>query len=42
MCDVSGIRPNSVVSADAYIGENVDEKLSGLHPGGTFQPKNIS
>ena len=34
--------PKGVVSADAYIGENVDVKSSGLHPGGTFQSENRS
>ena len=38
----SDITPRWVVSADAYIGENVDEKSSGPHPGGTLQSKNIS
>lgn len=41
-CSRSGITPKCVVSADAYTGENVDEKSSGPHPGGTFQSKNIS
>jgi hypothetical protein len=42
MCVGSDIMPKCVVSAGAYIGENVDEKSSGLHPGGTFQSKNTS
>ena len=42
MCAESDIMPKGVVSVDAYIGENVDVKSSGLHPGGTFQSKNMS
>lgn len=42
MCAGSDITPKSVVSVDAYIGENVEEKSSGPHPGGTLQSKNIS
>ena len=42
MCVGSDIMPRDVVSVDPYIGENVDVKSSGLHPGGTFQSKNIS
>jgi hypothetical protein len=42
MCVGSDIMPKDVVSVDAYIGENVDVKSSGLQPGGTFQSKNIS
>ena len=38
----SDITPKEVVSVDACTGENIDVKSSGLHPGGTFQPKNIS
>ena len=42
MCVGSDTTPKGVVSADAYTGENVEEKSSGLHPGGTFQSKNMS
>jgi len=42
MCAGSDMMPKGVVSVDAYIGENVEVKSSGLHPGGTFQSKNMS
>ena len=42
MCVGSDIKPKGVVSAGAYIGDNVGMKSSGLHPGGAFQSKNIS
>ena len=41
MCAESDIMPRDV-SIGAYIGENVDVKSSGLHPGGIFQSRNIS
>jgi hypothetical protein len=42
MCVGSDITPKGVVSADAYDGEKVEEKSSGLQPGGTLQSKNMS
>lgn len=38
----SDITPRGVDSVDTYMGEKVEAKSSGLHPGGTFQSKNMS
>jgi len=42
MCAGSDIMPKSDVSIDAYTGENANANSRRLHPGGTFQPKNMS